>query len=68
MAPTKVTHYQVIFNTVINTLTDTLEVKAELSYKLHNSAHRITTLQFADNTCLVASRPAACQQLLNITD
>lgn len=57
-----------IFNTVINTLVDTLKSRLDLGYKLSNSNYHINTLQYADDTCLVANCPAACQELLNITD
>lgn len=58
----------VIFNTVINTLVDTLKGKADLGYKVYNTSYSINVLQYADDTCLVANSPAACQQLLNSTD
>lgn len=58
----------VIFNTVINTLVDTLKTQTELGYKIYNTAYFVNTLQYADDTCLVANSPAACQHLLNLTD
>lgn len=58
----------VIFNTVINTLVDTLKTQAELGYKVYNTAYFINMLQYADDTCLVANSPAVCQHLLNLTD
>lgn len=58
----------VIFNTVINTLVDTLKTQADLGYKVHNTSYSINMLQYADDTCLVANSPSACQHLLKTTD
>ena len=58
----------VIFNTVINTLADTLRRHSELGYRLSKTSYTVNQLQYADDTCLLANCPAACQQLLNITD
>ena len=57
----------VIFNTVINTLVDTLKKHTNLGYSLSPN-HQINLLQYADDTCLVANGPAACQSLLNTTN
>ncbi len=57
----------VIFNTVINTLVDTLKKHTTLGYTLTPN-HQINLLQYADDTCLVADGPAACQCLLNTTN
>ena len=72
--PLKIGVYQgdplsvVVFNTVINTLVDTLQVRNDLGYTLSDSTHRINLLQYADDTCVIANTPAACQQLLNMVD
>ena len=58
----------VIFNTVINTLIDTLKTRTDLGYSLYKSSHTVNVLQYADDTCLVANCPAACQHLLNMTE
>ena len=55
----------VIFNTVINTLLDTISRRSDLGYQFSNSQRRINILQYADDTCLVADSPASCQHLLN---
>ena len=56
----------VIFNTVINTLVDTLNLKKNLGYCLSPS-HQVNLLQYADDTCIIASSPAAAQSLLDST-
>ena len=43
----------VMFNTVINTLVDSLKSCAELGYTLAPK-HTVSVLQYADDTCLVA--------------
>ena len=53
-----------MFNTVINTLVDSLKSCAELGYTLAPK-YTVSVLQYADDTCLVAKSPAACQVLLN---
>ena len=53
------------YNIVINTLVDTLATRVDLGYTLHKSCHSVNTLQYADDTCLLANCPAACQELLN---
>ena len=69
--PLKIGVYQgdplsvVVFNTVINTLVDTLQVR---NCTLSDSTHCINLLQYADDTCVIANCPAACQQLLNMAD
>ena len=57
----------VIFNTVMNTLLDTISLRPDLGYQFSNSQRRVNILQYADDTCLVANSPASCQHLLNIT-
>ena len=41
--------------------------RIDLGYQFSNSRRQVNILQYADDTCLVASSPAACQHLLNIT-
>ncbi len=73
MFPLEIGAYQgdplsvVIFNTVMNTLVDTLQSRADLGYHLSNASHQANVLQYADDTCLVANSPASCQHLLNLT-
>ena len=57
----------VIFNTVINTLVDTILQADQYGYAISQSAHRSNLLQYANDTCLVGDGPAACQSLLNMT-
>ena len=58
----------VIFNTVINTLIDTLKTKSELGFNLPNSSHKLNLLQFADDSCLIAKDSSACQSLLRVVE
>ena len=58
----------VIFNTVINTLVDTLQSRIDLGYTLSKSTCKVNLLQYADDTCLLADSPAACQHLLEIVE
>ena len=57
----------VIFNTVINTLVDTLQTRPDLGFSVSNS-HQVNLLQYADDTCITANSPAACQHLLAMVD
>ena len=57
----------VIFNTVMNTLLDTMSLRVDLGYQFANSPRHVNILQYADDTCLLTNSPAACQFLLNIT-
>ena len=56
----------IIFNAVINTLVDTLNLKKDLGYSLSPS-HQVNLLQYADDTCIIASSPAAAESLLDST-
>ena len=56
----------VIFNTVINTLLDTVSLRLDLGYQFSNSNRQVNILQYADDTCLVADSLASGQFLLNI--
>ena len=44
----------VIFNTVINTLIDTVSLRADLGYQFSNSSRRLNILQYADDTYLLS--------------
>ena len=55
----------VIFNTVMNTLLDTISLRIDLGYCFSNSPRRVNILQYADDTCLVADSPASCQYLVD---
>ena len=55
----------VIFNTVMNTLVDTITTRIDLGYQLSGSLRRVNILQYADDICLVANSPSACQYLLS---
>ena len=57
----------VIFNTVINTLLDTLHSRRDCGYSLPDTRHQVNALQFADDTCVV-NTPASAQHLLDLTD
>ena len=57
----------VIFNTVMNTLLDTVSLRNDLGYRFSNSRRQVNILQYADDTCLIANSPASCQYLLDTT-
>lgn len=57
----------VIFNTVINTIVDTIKTRPDLGYHFTNQLS-VNLLQYADDTCLVANSPSSCQQLLHFVD
>ena len=57
----------VIFNTVINTMVDTIRTRPELGYQLTQN-QSISLLQYADDTCLIANSPSSCQHLLHLVD
>ena len=56
----------VIFNTVINTLVDTLKTRVDLGYRFSLSQQPVNILQYADDTCLIGNSPSSCQHLVNI--
>ena len=58
----------VVFNTVINTLVDTLQTRLDLGFSISDSQHRLNLLQYADDTCILASGPASAQYLLDIVN
>ena len=57
----------VIFDTVMNTLLDTVSLRTDLGYRFSNSRRRVNILQYADDTCVVANSPASCPYLLDTT-
>ena len=58
----------IIFNTVMNTLVDTItQSHHHLGYSLSGANHSCNLLQFADDTSLLGKGPAACQALLDST-
>ncbi len=56
-----------IFNTVINTLVDTIKTRDDLGYSLLNTPDSINLLQYADDTCVIADSAVGCQHLLTMT-
>jgi hypothetical protein len=59
----------VIFNTVINTLVDSLlQFRHSHGYKLSDKQVSTNLLQYADDTCLVSDGPSSCQDLLHHTE
>ena len=57
-----------VFNTVINSLVDTLQTRADLGYTLSDTQDKINLLQYADDTCIIADGPATCQHLLTMVE
>ena len=55
-----------IFLTVIATLSDTLSTKKDLGVKISSSEPCVNHLLYADDTCITANSPAACQHLLYV--
>ena len=51
----------VIFNTVMNTLVDTISRRIDLGYQFSGSQRRVNILQYVDNMCLVTTSPSSCQ-------
>lgn len=58
----------VIFNSVMSTLGESLKQYQQLGYSFSNSPRYLTTVQCADDTCLVADGPSSCQKLLQHVD
>lgn len=56
----------VFFNTVINTMVDTIQTRRDLGYKFVHSQPHVNLLQYADDTCLIGNSPASCQHLIDI--
>ena len=58
-----------IFNTVMNTLVDSITQHCSyLGYKLNSVSSAINLLQYADDTTLIGDGPASCQRLLDLTE
>ena len=57
----------IIFNTVMNTLVDTISQHQQLGFSLSGTKHSANLLQFADDTSLLGKGPAACKALLDCT-
>ena len=59
----------IIFNTVMNTLVDSITQRcSRLGYSLSSISSTINLLQYADDTSLISDGPASCQQLLGLTE
>ena len=59
----------VIFNTVMNTLVDTITKNhPDLGYSLASSPGKTNLLQYADDTSLIADGPSSCRTLLSVTN
>ena len=57
-----------IFDVVINLYVDTIMAKcSHTGHHFSSSPHQMPILQYADDTCLTASRKANCQAMLNTT-
>ena len=56
----------VIFLTVMATLSDTLATRKDLGVKINKTNSSVNHLLYADDTCITAHSPAACQELLNM--
>ena len=54
----------VVFNTIMMTLVDALKADQHLGYTFTQSHRSMNVLQYADDTCLIASGPVCCQHLL----
>ena len=72
--PFKVGVYQgdplsvVIFNSVMSALGESLKQFQQLGFSFSNSSRSLSTLQYADDTCLVADGPSSCLKLLQHVD
>ena len=58
----------IIFNTVMNTLVDTISQSLDLGYSPSSTTQQCNLLQYTDDTSLLANGPAACQALLDRTE
>ena len=59
----------IIFNTVMNTLVDSITQRCtHLGYSLNSVSGRINLLQYADDTSLIGDGPSSCQHLLSLTE
>ena len=57
----------IIFNTIINTLVDTISQSHHLGYSLSSANQFCNLFQFANDTSLLGQGPAACQVRLDCT-
>ena len=58
-----------VFNTVMNTLVDTItKCHPDLGYQLSSSPIKSNLLQYADDTSLLAHGPSSCKALLATTE
>ena len=58
-----------VFNTVMNTLVDTITKHyPDLGYSLCSSPNKTNQLQYADDTSLIADGPSSCKTLLSATE
>ena len=59
----------IIFNTVMNTLVDSIVQRcSHLGYTLNSYRKKINLLQYADDTSLIGDGPASCQHILSLTE
>ena len=59
----------IIFNTVMNTLVDSITQRcSHLGYSLNSTSSKVNLLQYADDTSLIGDGPASCQHLLGVTE
>ena len=59
----------IIFNTVMNTLVDSITQRcSRLGYSPSSISSTINLLQYADDTSLISDGPASCQQLFGLTE
>ena len=59
----------IIFNTVMNTLVDSITQRySQLGYSLTSVRSKINLLQYADDTSLIGDGPSSCQHLLSLTE
>ena len=56
----------VILLTVMATLTDTLSTKKDVGVVIPSSESRVNHLMYANDICITANNPAACQNLLYV--
>ena len=66
LVSTKETHCQSLSST--QSSIHLLQTRRDLGYSLSNSRHKVSLLQYADDTCIVADSPASAQHLLNMVD
>ena len=59
----------IIFNTVMNTLVDSITQDCDrLGYSLNSVSGKINLLQYADDTSLISDGPSFCQHMLCLTE